>query len=289
MSKVAQCLSIVMVSFLFNEVYAKPMVIAHRGAKKIWPENTIYAFKQAKNAGAEALELDVQVSKDQVPVVYHARNVSKWTNGNGKISDLTVSEIKALNAAYKFEKNNEFPFRSMNLKIPTLQEVLEEFPDDTMIVDMKSLPEEVLVNALIKTISDTDWSRLVFYSTNAKHLQLLKEKKPEAITFESRDETRARLLNHENSNQCIDEGKESWVGFELARKMTVLEKFALGSSQTDLWFKLWDRGAVKCTKKMTQGAKVVLFGINTREQYKQAIKLKVDAVFTDDPSAILSQ
>lgn len=275
--------------FLCCQLQAKPMIFAHRGGKKLWPENTLYAFKQAKNAGADALELDVQVTKDLVPVLYHARDLSVWTEGSGTISDTRLSDIKALNAGYKFEKEGEYPFRAMNLQIPTLQEALEAFPDDTIVVDMKSVPEEALVDALVATIPDNEWSRLVFYSTNAKHLNLLKEKKPEAIVFENRDETRARLLNLENADQCIDQGQENWVGFELARKMTVEEKFALGSSETELWFKLWDKEAVKCTKAMTQGAKIVLFGVNTIEDYKQAIKLKVDGVFTDDPIAILGK
>lgn len=270
-------------------VHADPMIIAHRGAKQLWPENTIYAFKQAKKVGVEALELDVQVTKDGIPVVYHARDLSAWTEGAGEISQKTLNEVKILNAAYKYEKDSAFPFRDMNLKIPTLSEVLEEFPEDLLIIDMKSLPEGTLVDALVNTIPESGWNRLVFYSTNQKHLELLKAKRPEAVTFESRDETRIRLLRATNTETCIDAGKESWVGFELARKMTVVEKFALGESESELWFKLWDKNTVRCTKKMTGGAKIVLFGINTKEDYREAKKLKVDGVFTDNPVAILER
>lgn len=95
---------------------------AHRGAMETHPENTIPAFRAAIEAGAQMIEFDVWLTKDKQMVVIHDATVDRTTNGNGKISDLTLNEIKQLDAGGW--KAPEFA----GIKIPTLQEVLSEMP-----------------------------------------------------------------------------------------------------------------------------------------------------------------
>ena len=106
-------------------VIAPPLIIAHRGGKNNWPENTIYAFQEAQKAGVDAIGLDVQVTSDGVPVLFHARDLSAWTNGTGKIAHQSLKYIKSLNAAWKYKPDENYPFRKNNLKIPTLTEALK--------------------------------------------------------------------------------------------------------------------------------------------------------------------
>lgn len=95
---------------------------AHRGAMETHPENTIPAFRAAVKAGAHMIEFDVQLTKDNNLVVIHDATVDRTTNGSGKVSDLTLIEIKELDAGSW--KSPEFT----GLQVPTFREVLDEMP-----------------------------------------------------------------------------------------------------------------------------------------------------------------
>ncbi|XP_014671817.1 PREDICTED: glycerophosphodiester phosphodiesterase 1-like [Priapulus caudatus] len=99
----------------------KVLVIAHRGAGDDAPENTLVAFRLAKKNGADAIEFDLSFSKDDVPIVIHDDTVDRTTDGTGNISDLSLAELRRLNAAAKF-KQAVFPHET----IPTLDEALQE-------------------------------------------------------------------------------------------------------------------------------------------------------------------
>ena len=83
---------------------AKPdvLVVAHRGGAALAPENTLAAFENALAIGVDQVECDVHLSKNGELVVMHDPNVSRTTDGNGQISEMTLAEIKKLNAAAKF-------------------------------------------------------------------------------------------------------------------------------------------------------------------------------------------
>ncbi len=104
-----------------QEASQKPWTIAHRGASGYAPENTLAAFDQAIAMKAEFIELDVQMSKDGHLVVIHDTTVDRTTNGKGKVGDLTLAEIKKLDAGSWFGK------RFAGERIPTLEEVLERY------------------------------------------------------------------------------------------------------------------------------------------------------------------
>ncbi len=97
-------------------------ICAHRGANNTHPENTIAAFKEAIRFGVHMIEFDVQMSGDSVLVIMHDKTVDRTTNGQGKVSDLTLSELKHLDAGSW--KNSIYN----NEKIPSLQETLEIMP-----------------------------------------------------------------------------------------------------------------------------------------------------------------
>lgn len=81
----------------------KTMIIAHRGASRSAPENTMPAFELAYEMGAQAIETDVHLTKDQVPVLIHDETVKRTTNGKGSVKDLTFKELEALDAGSWFD------------------------------------------------------------------------------------------------------------------------------------------------------------------------------------------
>ncbi|MGH7807472.1 MAG: glycerophosphodiester phosphodiesterase [Thermodesulfobacteriota bacterium] len=86
--------------------------IAHRGASAYEPENTLRSFKRAMEMGAEMMELDVRFSRDGHLVIIHDKKVDRTTNGRGLVREMTLRELKNLDAG-KGEK------------IPTLEEVFD--------------------------------------------------------------------------------------------------------------------------------------------------------------------
>lgn len=82
----------------------KPLVIAHRGASGLAPENTLAAFSLAVALGADGVELDVQMSADGRPIVMHDARVNRTTNGTGNVSRLRFEQLQRLDAGAWFDK-----------------------------------------------------------------------------------------------------------------------------------------------------------------------------------------
>ena len=108
------------------------MIIAHRGDITNAPENTIPAFRKALDVGADGIELDVRLTKDEKLVVFHDRCLDRTSNGAGPVNHYTLEEARGLDAGSWFDPgfSGERP--------PTLDEVFESLPPDFLInVEMK--------------------------------------------------------------------------------------------------------------------------------------------------------
>lgn len=97
----------------------RPLVVAHRGGAGLAPENTLAAFRNALELQVDAVELDVHLSKDGVPVVLHDPDVSRATGAVGEVEALTLVELQQLDAAATY-KGADVGMQ----RIPTLAEVL---------------------------------------------------------------------------------------------------------------------------------------------------------------------
>ena len=73
-----------------------PWIIAHRGFKKKYPENTLVAFQAAMDAGVPMIELDVTLSRDRKLIVIHDATLDRTTDGHGSVHDYTLEELKQL-------------------------------------------------------------------------------------------------------------------------------------------------------------------------------------------------
>ena len=113
---------------------AYPLVVAHRGASAELPENTLDAFRGALEAGADVVETDVRLTSDGVPVVMHDAHVSRVTDGQGLIHEMTLAEVKRLDASGG---------RGPRAEVPTLAEVLELVKGRAGInLEIKNIPGE---------------------------------------------------------------------------------------------------------------------------------------------------
>jgi glycerophosphoryl diester phosphodiesterase len=266
-----------------------PEIIPHRGGRAERPENTMESFDACIALGAQTLELDVQVTNDGQAVVYHPGDLSANTDGQGKVSDFTYADLQKLDAAYKFEKEGSFPDRGKGYKIPLFKDVLAKFPTIRFVIDLKSLPAKPLVDAVGKDVEDQNaWNRVIFYSTDENHLDALKTAYPQATAFESRKNTVEELLNATGSPNLLGTEKPTWLGFELVRQFKVTEKLALGDAEYPVNLVVWTEPGIKRVRTKLPSASIVMFGINTVEDYQKAVDLDASAVYTDNPSALFA-
>jgi glycerophosphoryl diester phosphodiesterase len=146
----------------------RPLNIAHQGGEDEFPSNTTFAFRQAVKAGADMLELDIGVTKDNKVVVMHDTTVDGKTNGRGTVASKTLGQIRTLDAAYWFSRRgpdhyehgrprSAYPFRGVatgarkppkgfsasDFRVPTLTEVMKAFPRTPINVEIKGrTPDE---------------------------------------------------------------------------------------------------------------------------------------------------
>jgi glycerophosphoryl diester phosphodiesterase len=144
-------------------------IIAHRGASGHAPENTMAAFQLAMEQGADGIELDVMLSKDGRLVVIHDDTVDRTTSSTGRVKDMTLAQLQALDAG-------------SGEKIPTLEEVFEIFGGQFLInIELKnysspfdSLP--VVAAKLIKTMRFED--SLIISTFNPFNLARFRRHRP---------------------------------------------------------------------------------------------------------------
>ncbi len=117
-----------------------PVNVAHRGASALAPENTIEAFRLAVEAGAGGLELDVHMTRDGHIVVIHDATVDRTTNGSGAVSEMTLEELRRLDAGHTFSPDggSTRPYRGRGVRVPTLGEVLQGFPVVAVNIEIKA-------------------------------------------------------------------------------------------------------------------------------------------------------
>jgi len=146
------------------------LIIAHRGASAYEPENTLRAFRRAIELGADMSELDVHLSKDGHLIVMHNATVDKTTNGRGAIKDLTLAELKRLDAG-KGEP------------IPTLQEAIDLVRGQNgLYIELKAEGTPQPVVDTLRANSFTARRQVIVGSFQPALVQQVKELAPEIAT-----------------------------------------------------------------------------------------------------------
>ena len=266
-----------------------PQIVAHRAGTADAPENTLYAIEQAKSNKADAIWLTVQLSKDNQLVLYRPSDLDALTDKSGVVSDYSAKQLSQINAAYKFNQKNNQQLPAAKTTIVTLEEVLKKYPDTIFYIDLKSPDADpnTQAQAILALLNKTNtFNQVRFYSTNDAFLKALKPLSTQLQLFESRDETRTMLANSVMSHQCTLENDKSatrWYGFELHRKVEVVEKYTLGEARSPATLS-WDKEAIDCFRK-NGNAYIIVFGVNSDSDYQLAKEIGADAVMVDSPKA----
>ncbi len=154
------------------------IVVAHRGASKQAPENTMEAFRLGVAAGADAIELDVHLTVDGQLAVIHDDTLDRTTDRTGAIVERTMDEIREADAGATFVRPDDsgFPFAGRGLTIPTLPEVLEWLPDDVgLVIEIKARGAADAVVAAVRDHSVRSSGRLVVISFDEHAIERVRE------------------------------------------------------------------------------------------------------------------
>ena len=149
----------------------------HRGFCARYPENTLPSFEAALDLGVDAIEFDVWLTSDKVPVLMHDGNALRTCGVDKHLRDMTLAEAKTLDAGY--EKKFGDQFIGKGITVPTLEELLrlcvEKRPDILLGVEIKEYTEETvdLTVSLLKKYNVFD--RCYFYAFNGRIIRYLKE------------------------------------------------------------------------------------------------------------------
>jgi glycerophosphoryl diester phosphodiesterase len=248
-----------------------PVNLAHRGASALAPENSLEAFRIAVEAGAGGLELDVHMTRDGHVVVIHDPTVERTTSGKGAISEMTIDELRALDAGYGFSPDGgrTRPYRGRGVRVPTLEEVLEEFPGVAVNIDIKAAYPGVEA-AVLQVLRETDaWGRALVVST------------PYATV------KRFRKI----SGGHISTGASRWeIGVFYFSSRLRLERL-LSPSYDALQVPLRHRGIPLVTPRFVRaaharGVRVDVWTINRADEMRRLLALGVDVIMTDRPGTL---
>ena len=162
----------------------KVLNIAHGGGLLIRPDHTLLAYDQALKDGADMLELDIHETRDNVIVVMHDETVDDTTNCTGFIKEKTFAELLECDAGYKWTQDGgeTYPYRDMGLVVPSLEEVLERYPDTPVNIEIKQ-SEPSLVDNLVALVRQYEFEdKMVGASFSDDILAELRAAAPEIAT-----------------------------------------------------------------------------------------------------------
>ena len=168
----------------------KVLNIAHGGGLLIRPDHTILAYDQALEDGADMLELDIHETRDNVIVVMHDETVDDTTNCTGLIKEKTFAELRECDAGYDFTQDGvTFPYRDMGLVVPSLEEVLDRYPETAVNIEIKQR-EPSLVDGLVDLVRQYEFEdKMIGASFSDEVLAEFRAAAPEIATSLGQEES----------------------------------------------------------------------------------------------------
>lgn len=242
---------------------------AHRGDRKNYPENTMPALIAAAEMGCDAIETDVRMTKDGHLVLIHDRDVVRTTNGNGFVDEMTLEELRALDAG--FWKGDEF----IGEKIPTVEEFLDYVSKTDLIInwELKEYPKDLglersyaCVDKLVELIERYDMvERSMMNSFSEKILEYAHDKWPEKFVIHG-------YIHYKNPKDFAEKPLESFLDW--AAMWNKDEEHPAGFAEDYGYAK--ERDILTC-----------ILVKDTVEQYKAALDMGCRMFTSDDPSTAI--
>lgn len=228
----------------------------HRGFCALYPENTLLSFQKALELGVDAIEFDIWLSKDKVPVLMHDGNAKRTCGFNADLRDMTLAEIKTLSPGYESKFGDEF---FGEVKVPTLYELLDLVksvnPDFKLGVEIKEYTEET-VDISVKALKEYGFfENCWFYAFNGRIIRYLKEKYG------------ARTMGYPDFSMAEFDGYDAYDELGLSMKLVRSEL---------------------CDFYMEKGMPVHMYCADTPEDVQYCIKKGAALITANDPYPLLN-
>ncbi|MBA4309799.1 MAG: hypothetical protein C0425_05635 [Chlorobiaceae bacterium] len=243
----------------------KPLVIAHRGASSYAPENTLAAIKKGIELGAHYVEIDVRMTKDGKLVLIHDAKVNRTTDGEGNVNELTLSEIKLLDAGSWFDP------KFKNEKIPTLDEVFSILDAaTTLIIELKDDPKNIskMINKVIRTAREQGQKKkIILKSFNPKVLEEIRKQAPEFPLI------------------YVYAIRIPFLNYTFGTRLSTEDLFSLNVDYLQPHSLLLTEGFVKDAQ--AKGYKIIAWDVDSKNNMKRMIRIGVDAIETNQPELLM--
>lgn len=232
-------------------------IIAHRGASKSAPENTMAAFELAYQSGAEGIETDVQLTKDNIPILMHDERLKRTTNGSGYIKDYTFAQLR------KFDAGSWFSGNFSGETILSLDELLQWLDHKSLCLNIELKNNKIdyknLENIVYDMISQFQLQNRTTISTfNSKSVRRLS-----AIT----NQTDIAFLTSKYRRNIIANAKQ------------------LGASAVHIKYRLLNRHLIQRCKR--ENMRVRVYTVNKKSRMTRCFACGCDGIFTDIPKQAL--
>lgn len=253
----------------------KPLIIAHRGASALAPENTLAAIQKAIEDKADGIEFDVRITKDGVPVVFHDAILERIANQKISVSSLSCEKLQTFDVGSWFNQKNPKKANQTYAAetVPTLARLLDFLKDYKGLLYVELKGEAGEIAALTEAVCNLIGQSEMFPQVIIKSFQL------EAIAL-------AKKILPNVRTAALFEPKMS--EFFLGKQSLLIDKAAkFGADELSLHYSL-------ATKKLVQEAKdrgfpVIIWTVDRKIWVKRALNLGNKALITNNPAKLLAR
>lgn len=254
----------------------RPLVIAHQGGEHLAPSNTLVSFLYGYELGADVLEFDIHMTKDGHLVAIHDATVDRTTDGSGRVNDMTLAEIKKLDAGHYFKDlEGEHSFRGQGVEIPTIEEIFDAIPNMKWNIEIKDTNDPELYGEIVEKY----WKTLKEYGLEGD------------VLTASFNQDIIDLLVEESAGEAFVSGgrreikKFAILHFLLLNRLYKPHVNAIQIPTKDSGINLKSRLLIKGAQRI--GMDVHYWTINDEETMKELIDLGVDGLITDRPDLMI--
>lgn len=244
-----------------------PLIIGHRGASAVAPENTIAAFKEAIAVGADGVEFDVRLTRDRVPVVIHDGTLRRTGGLQRRVADLTWAELEQVDVGSWFDR------KFAHATVPSLDQLLTLFESNNLVLNLEMKSDSAsehapLADACCRLINEHSLKERVILS--CFDLPVLKVVK----NIDSEIKT-AALFEPSLSNLSV-----------LSNERIVNQAIAVGATALALHHRLARKDLIDKAKLL--GWIVAVWTVDDPGWIERGRSSGVDALITNNPAAMLA-
>lgn len=246
--------------------------IAHRGASGHAPEHTIASYEKVEEMSGDYIEIDLQMTKDGELIAMHDSDISRTTDGEGDVSELTIDEINILDAGKWFNEENPDQAEPVfsQARVPTLRDIFETFGKDANYYIETKIPEESpgMVNELVSVLNEYDMldddmeeGQIIIQSFSEASLREMQELEPSLPLIQ--------LISYQEKAEITDE------------ELNNMTKYAIGIGAN---YKHITKDYVQ--KVRDAGLLLHPYTVNEKKDMKRMIEWGVTGMFTNYPDRL---